>query len=153
MRVRLDVRSYKGTTPLHDACYFGHHATVQWIVEHDSNLVALRTNKQGRWKPGFGDATPLRFAELRGHEAVAQYLKASPYYVRAAKEATEAAEAKAKKLVEDTEAAEAMAAQLILEEEEEKAKAAKKKGGAEKGKAKAKAKGGKKKKKGGKKKK
>ena len=56
---------------------------------------------------------------IGGHEAVARYLKASPYYVRAAQEAAEAAEAKAKKLVEDTEAAEAMAAQLIREEEAE----------------------------------
>ena len=131
---------------MHDACHEGSQATVQWIVEHDSNLVALRTNKHG-WKPGYNDATPLRWAELQGHEAVARYLKASPYYVRAAKEAAEAAEAKAKKLVEDTVLAEAMAAQLILEEEEEeKAAAAKKKKGEAPGKAKAKKKGGKKKK-------
>ena len=124
---------------MHLAAHEGHHATVQWIVEHDSDLVALRTDKHGL-KPGYNDATPLRTAELQGHAAVARYLKASPYYVRAAQKAAEAAEAEAKKLVEDTERAEAMAALLILEEEaEEKEKAAKKKGGA--GKAKAKKKG------------
>ena len=149
MGVKLDVRNEAGTTPLHDACFQGSLATVQWIVEHDSHLVALRTNKHKGWKPGLGGATPLRWAELYGQEAVVRYLKASPYYARAAQEAAEAAKAKARERAEAEKAAEAMAAQLILEEEEEdKAAAAKKKKGEAQGKAnsKAKKKGGKKKK-------
>ena len=87
-------------------------------------------------------------AEVEGHGAVVRYLKASPYYVRAAQEAAEAAKAKAKQRAEAEKAAEAMAAQLILEEEEEKAAAAKKKKkGEAQGKAKAKKKAGAKKKK------
>ena len=112
-------------------------------ARHERALVALRSNKHPELKAIYRDATPLRYAELKGHEAVVRYLKASPYYVRAAQEAAEAAKAKAKQRAEAEKAAEAMAAQLILEEEEEeKAAAAKKK----KGEAKAKKKGGKKKK-------
>ena len=129
MGVKLDARDWRGGTPLHDASSRGSLATVQWIVEYDSDLVALRANNHPELKPTHRDATPLRIAELEGQEAVVRYLKASPYYVRAAQEAEKAAEA--------------MAAQLILEEEKEKEKAAKKKKGEAQSKAKAKKKGGK----------
>ena len=134
-------------TPLHEAADQGNLAVVRWIVEQDSDLVALRTAKDGLERR-YRDANPLRWAELEGHEAVVRYLKASPYYVRAAEEAAKAAKAEARERAEAEEAAEAMAALLILEEEEEakKAKAAKKtKGGAAQSKAKAKKKGKKKK--------
>ena len=90
---------------------------VKWIVDQDSELVTLRSNKHGDWNPGYGDATPLQHAELQGHKAVVDYLRTTPYYVRAEKEKAKAAEEKAKARAEATTRADAMMAQLILEEE------------------------------------
>jgi hypothetical protein len=112
----LDARNNIGVTPLHIACAKGHLAMVEWIVQQDSELVALRTNKHGL-KPGYGDATPLQWANLRGHKAVVAYFRTTPYYVRAEKEKAKAAEEKAKARAEATTRADAMMAQLILEEE------------------------------------
>jgi hypothetical protein len=70
---------YNGQTPLHSACSLGHLNIVRWLVEQDSELVALRTNKNNSewlWACGYEDATPLRWAELKGHKAVVDYLHA-----------------------------------------------------------------------------
>jgi hypothetical protein len=117
----LDARTNNGGTPLHYACAKGHLAIVQWIIQQDSELVALRTKMQGL-QPGYGDATPLQFAKLGSHKAVVAYLRTTPYYVRAAQEKAKATEAKAKANAEATERADAMMAQLILEEEIEETK-------------------------------
>jgi hypothetical protein len=132
----LAARTNYGRTPLHIACQEGYLAIVQWIVQQDSELVALRTNRNSpewTWSPGYEDATPLRFAQLEGHKAVVNYLRTSPYYMRAeeekakaakekAKAAKEKATAKAAAEAEAMERADAMMAQLLLEEEVEEGK-------------------------------
>jgi ankyrin repeat protein len=85
LMAQLGLELDRGSTPLHIACHYGHLATVEWIVEQDSGLVALRTHKHG-WDVGYGDATPLQFAELAGHKAVVDYLRTTPYYVQVTQE-------------------------------------------------------------------
>ena len=47
MRVKLSAQDERGGTALHITSVKNLLPLVQWIVEHDSSLVALRTFKRG----------------------------------------------------------------------------------------------------------
>ena len=65
LRAVIDLRNRRGMSPLHGACYFGHEAACEWLLQRGADPNLRAGNPATRYKDMGG--TALHYAAVLGH--------------------------------------------------------------------------------------